>query len=206
MQSLDERPGGVVVGRRGRCHDPGMRGTLRTPFVVALVVLVAGGAATSSVGASGDAIARCRSKQLLVTSVSAGAGLGHTYLSLIFINRGSRCSLAGYPGVSPVRYGDHGPVQIGPAAHRGNQMESGRSRSVVLERNGTASSVLDEVAAVNYDRSRCTPTIAQALRVYPPNERVPLFLGATVTVCKRIATLGVTPVELGVPHALPSVP
>ncbi len=178
-----------------------MRGTLRTPFVVALVVLVAGGAATSSVGASGDAVAQCRSKQLLVVSSEAGAAAGTSYQALIFINKGSRCSMTGYPGVSAVRYGAAAPVRVGPPAKRESPF-SFAARAVVLDRNGTSSSVLSQVNARNFPASSCHLAKADALRIYPPNERTSIIINLPTEVCRRFATLGVGPVEPGVPHAL----
>jgi len=171
---------------------------------LALVALAACLDAVSSAGAHPGALAACRSKQLLVVSSSAGAAAGTSYLSLIFINRGARCSLVGYPGVSAVRYGARDPVQVGPPARREDPFSVGTGRAVVLQRNGTASSALSQVDALNYPAARCHPEKADALRIYPPNEHTPIVVGVPVEVCRRRATMGISPVEPGVPRALQS--
>lgn len=204
MQILDERLDGVVAaadpGATMRCMQLGLVGVVLGAVVALFSSSVAAGAR------QGD-VAPCRSAQLLLTTASAGAGLGTSYLYLVFINLGGPCSLKGYPGVSAVRYGSNGVVQIGPAARRGNQLDDGRpARAVVLARNGTASSVLSQASPANWSAARCRPLAVQALRVFPPGERTPLFVSASgfETACRRLGTYGIIPVVAGVPHALRS--
>ena len=174
---------------------------------VVLVATVATLVSATTAGARNGSVRPCRSTQLLLTTASAGAGAGTSYTELIFVNLGAPCSLHGYPGVSAVRYGDAGPIQVGPAAGRGNQLDEGKGQpTIVLARNGVASSVLSQASPLNFPPARCKLRSIQAFRVYPPGERTPLFVSASryETACLRLGTYGVTPVVTGIPHALPS--
>ena len=175
---------------------------------VVLVAILATLVPAATAGARKGSVRSCRSTQLLLTTASAGAGAGTSYIELIFVNLGAPCSLHGYPGVSAVRYGDAGPIQIGPPAGRGsNQLDDSRvPRTIVLSRSGVASSILSQASPGNFPRARCKQRSIQAFRVYPPGERTPLFVSASryETACLRLGTYGVTPVVAGIPHALPS--
>ena len=174
---------------------------------VILVAILATLVPPATAGARNGSVGPCRSTQLLLTRASAGAGAGTSYTELIFVNLGAPCSLRGYPGVSAVRYGNAGPIQIGPPAGRGTQADAAAGpRTVLLARSGVASSVLSQASPLNFPPARCKQRSIQAFRVYPPGERTPLFVSASPyeTACLRLGTYGVTPVVAGIPHALPS--
>ena len=174
---------------------------------VVLVAILATLVPATTAGARNGLVRPCRSTQLLLTTASAGAGAGTSYTELIFVNLGAPCSLHGYPGVSAVRYGNAGPIQIGPPAGRGTQADGGAvPRTVLLARRGVASSILSQASPGNFPPARCKQRSIQAFRVYPPGERVPLFVSASgyETACRRVATYGIGPVVGGIPHALPS--
>lgn len=172
------------------------------PIVAAAAVALAlAGAGSIPVA---HAVVACRSSRLLVTSASAGNSAAHRYLEIIFINRGSRCSLTGFPGVSAISEADatH-PVQLGPSAGRApNPLLGRRARRVVLEHDGTASSLLTIVSTGPFAASTCRPVKADALRVYVPDERNAVVLDLPTEVCRRFGVLVVAPVEPGVPYGI----
>ncbi len=175
--------------------------------VILVAILATLVPAATTAGARNGSEGPCRSTQLLLTTASAGAGAGTSYTELIFVNLGAPCSLRGYPGVSAVRYGNAGPIQIGPPAGRGTQADAAAGpRTVLLARSGVASSVLSQASPLNFPPARCKQRSIQAFRVYPPGERVPLFVSASghETACRRVGTYGIGPVVGGIPHALPS--
>jgi hypothetical protein len=109
----------------------------------------------------------CATSGLVVWLDTTGNGTaGSVYYALEFTNlSGHSCTLAGYPGVSPV---DLGGRQIGAAASR---TPSQARRAVTLRAGAHAEAALQIVDAGNYPRSACGPLTAAGLRVYPPNQR-----------------------------------
>ena len=126
-----------------------------------------------------------------------GVGQGYAggvYQVIDFTNSsGSRCTLYGYPGVSLVS----GPpyTQIGLAAKRA---ASSTPKLVTLAPGATANALLQVVDALNYPSANCGPTKATALKVYPPNQTVPVYLPSTSTGCaKSVQIMYIAPVQPG---------
>jgi Protein of unknown function (DUF4232) len=116
--------------------------------------------------------------------VKQGVGQGYAggvYVVLDFTNTsGSTCTLYGYPGVSLVS----GPpyMQIGLAAKRST---STPRKLVTLAPGATANALLQIVDALNYPPASCGPTKATALKIYPPNQTVPVYLADTSSGCTK---------------------
>ena len=116
--------------------------------------------------------------------VKQGVGQGYAggvYVVIDFTNTSDRtCTLFGYPGVSLVS----GPpyVQIGLAAKRST---STPKKLVTLTPGATGNALLQIVDALNYPSASCGPTKATALRVYPPNQTVPVYLPNTANGCTK---------------------
>lgn len=98
-------------------------------------------------------------------------------------NSGSRtCTLRGYPGVS-LRHGD---TQIGAAAQRDHTVPAS---TITLKPGESAHSALRIVNAGNFDSADCTPTDADSMLVYPPDQTDAMSIDATgITGCANADT------------------
>lgn len=138
--------------------------------------------ASSSDGtAASDA---CTTKELTAKlTQGAGGGAGSSYPYLVLTNSGSRtCTLRGYPGVS-LRHGD---TQIGAAAERDRTVSAS---TITLQPGQSAHSALRIVNAGNFDASDCTPTAADTMLVYPPDQKESISIDATgITGCANSDT------------------
>ena len=134
---------------------------------------------SSSSAAAGPAA--CPTSSLQVKQGVAQGYAGGVYVALDFTNTsGSTCTLYGYPGVSLVS----GPpyAQIGLAAKRST---STPPKLVTLAPGATANALLQIVDALNYPPASCGPTKATALKIYPPNQTVPVYLPDTSSGCTK---------------------
>jgi hypothetical protein len=116
-------------------------------------------------------------------------GAGQYYSTLVFTNKsGTACTMTGYPGVS---YVVANGVQSGnPAVRTG-----GTVATVTLKPGGTADSVLHDSNGISgYTPQQCQLTMAQGLRIYPPNEKAALFLPWAHEHC---AGLSISPLSIG---------
>ena len=123
----------------------------------------------------------CPTSSLRVKLGAAQGYAGGVYVVLDFTNTsGSTCTLYGYPGVSLVS----GPpyMQIGLAAKRST---STPRKLVTLAPGATANALLQIVDALNYPPASCGPTKATALKIYPPNQTVPVYLPDTSSGCTK---------------------
>lgn len=103
----------------------------------------------------------------------AGGGAGSSYPYLVLTNSGSQiCTLRGYPGVS-LRHGD---TQIGAAAKRDSTVTAS---TITLKPRQSAHSALRIVNAENFDAADCTPTAADTMLIYPPDQTDALSIDAT---------------------------
>jgi Protein of unknown function (DUF4232) len=175
---------------------------------VCLAALACGASVAGGAAAGAAAAPPCKSANLHLFVGDAGAGAGTSWRSLIFINTGPACSLRGYPGVSTV-ITPHGR-QVGAAAVRElGQPGLGGTRvaTIVLPRNGTASSVLRQATALNFPAASCRPRKVALLRVFPPGETHPVYAGYAQTECSTgRPVIGITPVAAGPGPLLPSAP
>ena len=125
--------------------------------------------------------AACPTSALRVKQGVSQGYAGGVYVVIDFTNTsGSACTLYGYPGVSLVS----GPpyAQIGLPAKR---CTSTPKKLVTLTPGATAHAQLQIVDALNYPPASCGPTKATALKVYPPNQTVPVYLPNTSNGCTK---------------------
>ena len=137
--------------------------------------------AVASPSATATGPAACPTSSLQVKQGVAQGYAGGVYVVIDFTNSsGSTCKLYGYPGVSLVS----GPpyMQIGLAAKRSTTTPK---TLVTLAPGATANALLQIVDALNYPSASCGPTKATALKVYPPNQTVPVYLPNTSNGCTK---------------------
>ena len=137
--------------------------------------------AVASPSATATGPAACPTSSLRVKQGVSQGYAGGVYVVIDFTNTsGSTCTLYGYPGVSLVS----GPpyMQIGLAAKRST---STPRTLVTLAPGATANAVLQIVDALNYPTASCGPAKATALKVYPPNQTVPVYLPNTSNGCTK---------------------
>jgi hypothetical protein len=150
-------------------------------LVSAVTFGAAGGIAAPSRLAVPAQAPRCRTSRLVVWLDTQGNGAaGSTYYKLQLTNLSGRaCTLFGYPGVSGV---DLAGRRLGSPASR-NPVRP--PRLVTLANRATATAVLQIVDAYNYPRSRCRPTEAAGLRVFPPNQTASKLVPFPYIACAR---------------------
>ncbi len=134
---------------------------------------------------------------VLHVAVPAGSGsaaAGSSYYPIQFVNTSSSpCTLYGYPGVSFVTAA--GGSQIGAAATRN---PTAPAQLVTLSPGQTVHAVLQVVDAMNYPASDCGMVTAHWLKIYPPNQTVPVYAGFTAKTCSKPKTiLSVETVQTG---------
>jgi hypothetical protein len=136
----------------------------------------------------------CATSDLKVTLGVSQGYAGGVYETIVFTNTsGSACSLYGFPGVSLVSAPPYN--QIGLAAKRTN---TAPVKLIVLTSGTSANAVLQVVDALNFGAATCSPTQAAFLRVYPPNQTVPVYLPDTSQVCAQpVQTLFISAVQAG---------
>ncbi|WP_158848503.1 DUF4232 domain-containing protein [Saccharothrix deserti] len=129
-------------------------------------VFVTGGAAV----AQPDEVATCGSADLDIGFGRVGGAAGTVYREVVFTNRGLHtCVLRGFPGVS---YVDAEGDQVGAAAARVGE----RGALLTLPHGGTATSDVGFAQVDNFDPDVCLKTPVWGIRVFPPDETVPLYL------------------------------
>ena len=137
--------------------------------------------AVASPSATATGPAACPTSSLQVKQGVSQGYAGGVYVVIDFTNTsGSTCTLYGYPGVSLVS----GPpyMQIGLAAKRSTTTPK---TLVTLAPGATANALLQIVDALNYPSASCGPAKATALKVYPPNQTVPVYLPNTSNGCTK---------------------
>ena len=134
----------------------------------------------SSLSPAVTGAAACPTSSLQVKQGVAQGYAGGVDQVIDFTNTsGSTCTLYGYPGVSLVS----GPpyTQIGLAAKRATA--SAPVKQITLAPGATANALLQIVDALNFPTASCGPTKAAALKIYPPNQTVPVYLPSTSNGC-----------------------
>ena len=172
-------------------------GSAQSPASQASSTAPAGGgssAATSTPSRTAAAVSACANSTLRASLAPTGAAAGTAYYALRLTNvSASSCSLFGYPGVSFVS-GAAGQ-QIGSAAARNPLYPV---TTVVLSPNGTANATVGIAAAANYPATRCHPTTAHALRVFPPGQTAAVYVTQSFAACSAaVPVLTVTAVRAG---------
>ncbi len=158
-----------------------------TTATVTTTAPAAPGSAPSSTPASSPSPAVTGTPSCPTSSLQVKQGVGQGYAGGVyqvidFTNTsGSPCTLYGYPGVSLVS----GPpyTQIGLAAKR--TATSAPVKQITLAPGATANALLQIVDALNYPSASCGPTKAAALKIYPPNQTVPVYLPNTSNGCSH---------------------
>lgn len=143
-------------------------------------------------GTSGPAA--CATSALKVALGTGGGYAGGVIQAIVFTNTsGAACTLYGYPGVSFVSAPPY--TQIGLAAQRGGTIPV---TLVTLAPGASANAMLQIVDALNFPTATCNPTKAAYLRVYPPNQTVPVYLANTSETCAEpVQTLTISAVQAG---------
>ena len=136
----------------------------------------------------------CATSGLNVTLGPSSGYAGGVDQTIVFTNTsGATCTLYGYPGVSLVSAPPY--TQIGLAAQRSGTTPV---KLITLATGATASAVLQVVDALNFGTATCSPTKAAFLRIYPPNQTVPVYLADASQVCAQpVQTLFISAVQAG---------
>ena len=136
--------------------------------------------------------APCPTSGLKIALGRGNGAAGSTYYPLDFTNAsGHACTLFGYPGVSFVT--GLGGSQIGHAASRNPAFAS---KSVTISPGSAAHATLQVVNAGNFPKAACQPVTAHWLKIYPPNQTVPLYLNFTAAACSaRARSVNILAVE-----------
>lgn len=132
------------------------------------VGLIAAGTVTASAAAP---LPTCRSVDLDISVGREGGAAGTWYREIKFTMRSlGACVLKGFPGVS---YVDRAGFQVGRAAHRNGPT----GELITLAYGGSVSADVGFASAGNWDPEVCQPQPVWGIRVYPPDETVPLYVG-----------------------------
>ena len=132
-------------------------------------------------GGGGGGVTKCTTSALkgAVNTAAAGAAAGSIYYPLDLTNTsGSTCTVFGYPGVSFVT-GPSGTL-LGRAASRNPAKPAA---TVTLAPGQVAHATLQVAQAGNYDPAQCKPVTAHWLRIYPPDQTVPLYVRFKTQAC-----------------------
>ena len=134
---------------------------------------------------------RCYAQNLALHLSQPTGAAGTTYYHLTFRNKGTACTLYGYPGISAAESAA-GP-EVGPPAGR----SAGRSVLVTLKHGGSAWAMLGVANTSNYPPAKCGARTAAGLRVYAPGAFDGWFVKLRVSVCTLARSMSVSPVRVG---------
>lgn len=153
--------------------------------------------ATPSASPTPAGPAPCATSALRASVGSGDGAAGSTYYPLEFTNvSGAACTLFGYPGISFVT--GAGGSQIGRAASRNPAVGS---KLVTIAAGSTVHATMQVVNAMNFSNSDCHLVTAHWLKIYPPNQKVPIYLSFTAQTCasraKSMHILGIEAVQPG---------
>jgi len=166
---------------------PCLTGLALTAALVAAPMTPTQAAGDRSHAGSATLVPRCQTYQLRGFIAGQEGGAGSIYTTLALRNgSGAACGITGYPGVSLV---DSGQRQIGRPA----RWDPRSVRFVVLLPGGAASTIIRSLNP-GIGTTDCLPPSA-ALRIFPPNERAPLFVPARLSEC--LGSLSVLPFVAG---------
>jgi hypothetical protein len=138
---------------------------------IGTTLLVIGIIAAGTVTASAAPLPTCKSVDLDITSIDRGSAAGTSYREIKFtMRRLGACVLKGFPGVSHV---DRADAQVGNPARRNGPTGD----LITLAYGGSASATVGFASPGNYDPEVCQPQPVWGIKVYPPDEFVPLYVG-----------------------------
>jgi hypothetical protein len=135
--------------------------------------LLSGALVLAGVGVAGAQapVDTCKSADLSIAVGAVDGAAGTIHREILFTNRGSgSCVLRGFPGVS---YVDSNGNQIGKAAQR----VGAPGPLLTVARGATVVSDVAFAQAGNFDPAVCGITPVWGVRVYPPDETNPMYLG-----------------------------
>jgi Protein of unknown function (DUF4232) len=158
--------------------------TTATPTVSAGTASPASSPTATAATAQAGSVPPCATSALKVTvaTVPGGAAAGSSYYPIQFANvSGASCTLYGYPGVSFVTAAQGGR-QIGPAATRN---PATAKQLLTLPPGRTVHAELQVVDAANYPPADCGSVTAHWLKIYPPNQTAPAYVGFTAQACSK---------------------
>ncbi len=114
--------------------------------------------------------ATCKSADLNIAFGRTEGAAGTVYREVLFTNRAiATCVLQGFPGVS---YVDADGNQVGTAAVRDGE----GGPLLTLPHGTTVLAVVGFAQIGNFDPEVCRPTPVWGIKVFPPDETVPLYL------------------------------
>jgi Protein of unknown function (DUF4232) len=150
--------------------------------------------ATAAPTAAGAPACATSALRVAVPADAGNAAAGSSYYPVQFANTSSSpCTLYGYPGVSFVTA--IGGSQIGIPATRNPALAA---RLVTLSPGQTVHAVLQVADAQNYPPTDCDLVTAHWLKIYPPNQTAPVYVGFTAQTCSKAKTiLSVQTVQTG---------
>ena len=142
-------------------------------------------------------LAACATANLSVSLASnlGGGAAGSQYVPIQFTNTsGAACAMYGFPGVSLVT-GQNGS-QIGAPARRS---PNASKVTVTVAAHAKAHAWLQIAEAGNYPASSCHPVTAPFLKVYPPGNTAPAYIGHSFQTCSsaKVVTMTIDPVRTG---------
>jgi hypothetical protein len=138
--------------------------------------------------------APCPTSSLGVRPGLSQGTAGSVYQVIDFANISNvTCSLYGYPGVSA---GNGTPfTEVGLAAA---EMPTPPRALVTLAPGAVANALLRIVDAGNFPAAKCSMVPTKWLRIFPPNQTVPVYLRYSTQMCaKPVQTLSVSVVQPG---------
>jgi Domain of unknown function (DUF4232) len=151
-------------------------------------------APATSTPSSASGPSPCPTSSLGVKLGLGQGAAGSTYQVIDFTNTSSvTCTLYGYPGVSA---GNGQPfTQVGLAA---SETPTPPRKLVTLAPGGVANALLRVVDAGNYPANKCAMVPTKSLRIFPPNQTVPVYLHYSTQMCgKPVQTMSVSVVQPG---------
>lgn len=154
----------------------------------------ASGAPATSGASTPAGLPACPTSSLGVKLGLGQGAAGSVYQVIDFTNTSNvTCTLYGYPGVSA---GNGQPfTQVGLAAL---ETPTPPRQLVTLAPGGVANALLRVVAAGNYPSSKCAMVATKSLRIFPPNQTVPVYLHYSTQMCaKPVQTMSVSVVQPG---------
>lgn len=154
---------------------------------IAALALPAGSAAQRAHPAS---VGPCPASGLVAWLDTNGNGAAGTIFYTLHLTNlsGHRCTVRGYPGVSPAALSGR---QIGPGALRSGMAV----HTVTLARGAGAKANLGIAEAGNFPPAHCGQTTAAGLRVFAPGSTVARFVPFPFAACTRLANLRISPLR-----------
>ncbi|MCC8247946.1 DUF4232 domain-containing protein [Saccharothrix luteola] len=150
-----------------------MRRFVATAAVIATAAIAAVAVTGGTAVAQGAEVSTCRSADLTIGFGHEGGAAGTVYREVVFTNRGLHtCVLRGFPGVS---YVDGNGNRVGAAAERVGD----RGPLLTLPHGTAVRSDVGFAQVDNFDPDVCRKTPVWGIRVFPPDETVPLYLPMT---------------------------